>query len=107
MGNQLIMLKKKLEEASRAQAQMESDFQARLLALQSENPNVAAASLRTTVARERSSSEKNGDTSSPSSVAFIEANHAIYAGMGIRISCDHSVDFVRSMIPHHAGGPNV
>jgi uncharacterized protein (DUF305 family) len=44
-----------------------------------------------------------GDTSSPSSVAFIEANHAMHAGMGIRISCDHSVDFVRSMIPHHAG----
>ncbi len=28
---------------------MEADFQARLLALQSENPNVDAASLRTTV----------------------------------------------------------
>jgi uncharacterized protein (DUF305 family) len=44
-----------------------------------------------------------GDTASPSSVAFIEANHAMHAGMGIRVSCDHSVDFVRAMIPHHAG----
>ena len=27
----------------------------------------------------------------------------MHAGMSIRFSCDHSVDFVRSMIPHHKG----
>ena len=27
----------------------------------------------------------------------------MHAEMSIRFSCDHSVDFVRSMIPHHKG----
>jgi myosin-5 len=51
MGNQLIMLKKKLAEASQAQkqAQMEADFQARLLKHQAENHNVDAADLRAQV----------------------------------------------------------
>ena len=39
----------------------------------------------------------------PSSAAFIKANRAMHGGMSIRFSCDHAVDFVRGMIPHHKG----
>jgi uncharacterized protein (DUF305 family) len=44
-----------------------------------------------------------GDTEAASSKAFMEANHLMHGGMGVELSCDHSVDFVRMMIPHHAG----
>jgi len=36
-------------------------------------------------------------------MAFMEANMLMHVGMGIDISCDHTADFVRAMLPHHAG----
>jgi len=44
-----------------------------------------------------------GETAAASSKEFIKANTDMHGGMGVRFSCDHSVDFTRSMIPHHAG----
>jgi len=39
----------------------------------------------------------------PSSVELLAANHMMHEGMSIKFSCDPAVDFVRGMIPHHAG----
>ena len=44
-----------------------------------------------------------GNLTASSSVAFVATNRAMHAGMSIRFSCDHKVDFVRGMIPHHKG----
>jgi uncharacterized protein (DUF305 family) len=44
-----------------------------------------------------------GNTTATSSVHFIHVNHVMHNGMTVKLSCDHSVDFVRMMIPHHAG----
>lgn len=44
-----------------------------------------------------------GETSDLSSMAFMDANRNMHAGMAIDFSCEHDVDFVRSMMPHHAG----
>lgn len=44
-----------------------------------------------------------GHVSTPSAAAFIKANRAMHSAMSVRFSCDHSADFVRSMIPHHKG----
>merc|ERR1719453_2668125 len=35
--------------------------------------------------------------------AFMKVNHQMHGGMAINFSCNHLVDFVRGMIPHHAG----
>ena len=50
-----------------------------------------------------SMSDGCGDMDAPSSKAFIEANRLMHGGMGVKLSCEHSIDFVRMMIPHHAG----
>ena len=47
--------------------------------------------------------ESCGFVSTPSASAFIDLNHKMHALMAIEYSCDHSVDFVRMMVPHHAG----
>merc|ERR1719198_1863521 len=44
-----------------------------------------------------------GDLSAHSSEKFIDTNHKMHELMAVEYSCDHSVDFVRMMIPHHAG----
>jgi len=38
-----------------------------------------------------------------SSKRFIHANNEMHGAMAVKLGCQHSVDFVRSMIPHHAG----
>lgn len=42
-----------------------------------------------------------GDMESPSSVALVAANEQMHEAMLVSISCDHTVDFVRQMVPHH------
>ena len=44
-----------------------------------------------------------GHVDAPGPAAYITANRAMHVGMNIRFSCQHSVDFVRRMIPHHKG----
>lgn len=44
-----------------------------------------------------------GNTSCESSKEFMAANHLMHMAMMVDISCEHDVDFVRGMIPHHAG----
>ena len=38
-----------------------------------------------------------------SSIAYVEANNSMHAGMNIEYTGDADVDFVRGMIPHHQG----
>lgn len=45
--------------------------------------------------------ESCGDVSAPSSAALIQVNNQMHSGMAIDVSCEHSIDFVRGMIPHH------
>jgi uncharacterized protein (DUF305 family) len=47
--------------------------------------------------------ESCGLVAYPSAVGLIEANQKMHSGMAIDVSCDHSVDFVRGMLPHHEG----
>merc|ERR1712232_594108 len=47
--------------------------------------------------------ESCGNIAYPAAVGLIEANHKMHSAMAVDISCDHSVDFVRGMIPHHEG----
>eukprot|EP00756_Hemistasia_phaeocysticola_P013030 Hpha_TRINITY_DN15246_c0_g1::TRINITY_DN15246_c0_g1_i1::g.65681::m.65681 len=42
--------------------------------------------------------------SSASATAFIGASMRMHSAMGVHASCQHPVDFVRMMAPHHAGG---
>lgn len=44
-----------------------------------------------------------GNIHSPSSLEYIEINRQMHSGMAINFSCQHEIDFVRGMIPHHAG----
>ena len=44
-----------------------------------------------------------GNQSCASTYAFVEENMAMHHGMAIQFTCDAEVDFVRGMIPHHAG----
>lgn len=44
-----------------------------------------------------------GLVSTPSSSGLIEVNHKMHDAMAIDVSCDHAVDFVRGMLPHHEG----
>jgi uncharacterized protein (DUF305 family) len=44
-----------------------------------------------------------GDLTCPSSQAFMHENMEMHNGMAIQFTCDPEVDFVRGMIPHHAG----
>ena len=46
--------------------------------------------------------ESCGATTVESSAALIELNNKMMALMAVEYSCDHSVDFIRQMIPHHA-----
>jgi uncharacterized protein (DUF305 family) len=39
----------------------------------------------------------------PSSMAFMQANDQMHAGMAIEFTGNPDVDFVRGMIPHHQG----
>lgn len=39
----------------------------------------------------------------PSSMAFMEANDRMHAGMAIEFTGNADVDFIRGMIPHHTG----
>jgi uncharacterized protein (DUF305 family) len=39
----------------------------------------------------------------PSSMAFMEANDRMHAGMAIEFTGDPDADFIRGMIPHHQG----
>ena len=43
-----------------------------------------------------------GALDSPSSAALLELNDKMMAIMAVDYSCDHSADFVRQMLPHHA-----
>ena len=43
-----------------------------------------------------------GNVSAPSSIQFIDANRQMHGGMKVDLSCAHTVDFVRMMIPHHS-----
>lgn len=44
-----------------------------------------------------------GETSCYSTNAFMEENMAMHSDMAVEFTCNHEVDFVRGMIPHHAG----
>ena len=44
-----------------------------------------------------------GHIGAPRASAFIKINRLMHKSMSIRFGCDHSVDFVRGMIPHHQG----
>lgn len=46
--------------------------------------------------------ESCGFTDTPQSQAYIELNHKMHDLMAVEYSCNHSVDFVRMMISHHA-----
>ena len=39
----------------------------------------------------------------PASMAFMEANDRMHAGMAIEFTGNADVDFIRGMIPHHQG----
>jgi hypothetical protein len=34
---------------------------------------------------------------------FVEANMLMHTSMAVSLTCEHTVDFVRAMIPHHKG----
>ncbi|CAE8714208.1 unnamed protein product [Polarella glacialis] len=44
-----------------------------------------------------------GNLTCPSSKAFMAANAEMHKVMVVRLGCMHEVDFVRQMLPHHAG----
>jgi hypothetical protein len=44
-----------------------------------------------------------GDGTCSSTTAFMHENMAMHDGMAIEFTCDVEVDFLRGMIPHHAG----
>ncbi|CAE8682933.1 unnamed protein product [Polarella glacialis] len=44
-----------------------------------------------------------GNLTCPSSKAFMAANAEMHRVMVVRLGCMHEVDFVRQMLPHHAG----
>ena len=44
-----------------------------------------------------------GGLSCASTLAFVHENMVMHHGMAIEFTCDVEVDFVRGMIPHHAG----
>ena len=43
-----------------------------------------------------------GETSTVASQRFIALNHRMHVQMAVNYTCDHTVDFVRQMMPHHA-----
>ena len=47
--------------------------------------------------------ESCGQLAYPAAVEIIEANNKMHSAMAVDISCDHAVDFVRGMLPHHEG----
>jgi uncharacterized protein (DUF305 family) len=47
--------------------------------------------------------ESCGLVSTPSASGLIEVNYKMHDAMAIDVSCEHAVDFVRGMLPHHEG----
>lgn len=47
--------------------------------------------------------EACGNTSTSSSQMLVNVSNEMHDSMAIRYTCDHSLDFARQMIPHHAG----
>ena len=47
--------------------------------------------------------ESCGAVEVPSSAKFIALNHKMHEYMAVNYTCDHTTDFVRMMLPHHAG----
>jgi uncharacterized protein (DUF305 family) len=66
-------------------------------------PCVVDSSATGSTTMDRSMNMGCGNTSAISSQQFIEANRLMHGGMKIDLSCEHDVDFVRGMIPHHGG----
>jgi len=47
--------------------------------------------------------ESCGNVTALSSEKLIEVNHKMHDLMAVKYTCSHSLDFVRMMLPHHAG----
>lgn len=60
------------------------------------------AQAETTTADPHAGHQMSGHES-PSTMAYMEANAAMHAGMGIEYTGNADVDFIRGMIPHHQG----
>ena len=74
--------------------------------LDTEDPNSPIAlseNTDTSMMMTMSMSESCGNISKTSSERLIQVNHKMHDLMAVEYSCDHSVDFVRMMLPHHAG----
>ena len=69
---------------------------------------VASCDTKVAVARNNhaammmSMPESCGNLSTPSSQQFLAVNHKMHELMAVEYSCNHSLDFVRMMMPHHA-----
>jgi len=57
----------------------------------------------TMTGHEHSVSYGCGALETNSSRRFVAANEEMHDGMAVEVSCDHTTDFVRMMVPHHAG----
>jgi len=66
--------------------------------LQHSSPN-----LMTGMTIESGMQESCGNVTASSSEKFLQVNQKMHELMSVRFSCDHSLDFVRMMLPHHAG----
>lgn len=58
----------------------------------------------TSISRQGMMMESCGQVAYPAAVGLIEAkNHKMHSAMAVDLSCDHSLDFFRGMLPHHEG----